>query len=435
MSDKILLPRLVTMLAEAGGCSKKQAEAFIKAYFSVIASTLEDGDSVKIKGLGTFKLNRMEARKSVNVSTGDAVRIPAHYKISFTPAKSLADAVNEDFAWLEIVELTDSVDDSDSDGEKLGEEIEKEFGEIEPVEPFGPVDPDDPEPGAPIPEEKATPAEPEPVVVPFPVVEPVVQPVAQPVPPVASPQPVAQETPVQPAVPADGKQEVVYLTKEELAALVTKTDIKTLQRSVKRLRNTVTDIDSKSKKRTRNVLIWSILICAALLTGGFFLIYNILSYKLGEQKTEQVAAAAEDSDNELEVIEVGVTDTLDSEGAMTPGDLIVNNDITETDKEKAAEEIKPASSTAATSPSDIKAMDKVTNTRYLTTMAKEHYGNYNFWPYIYKENEAKLGHPDRIKPGTTVVIPNLEKYGIDPNNPKDLDKARKLGVEIYKKFN
>ena len=85
------------------------------------------------------------------------------------------------------------------------------------------------------------------------------------------------------------------------------------------------------------------------------------------------------------------------------------------------------------SPSNVKAIDKITDTRYLTTMAKEYYGNYNLWSYIYLENEGKLGHPDSIKPGTTIIIPHLDKYGIDPSNPEDIDKARKLGVEIYKK--
>lgn len=40
-----------------------------------------------------------------------------------------------------------------------------------------------------------------------------------------------------------------------------------------------------------------------------------------------------------------------------------------------------------TQPSDQRKYDTITKTRYLTTMAKDHYGNYHLWPYIYKENE------------------------------------------------
>ena len=88
-----------------------------------------------------------------------------------------------------------------------------------------------------------------------------------------------------------------------------------------------------------------------------------------------------------------------------------------------------------TAPSDKKVYDTISTTRYLTTMAKDHYGNYNLWPYIYKENSKILGHPDRIRPGTKVVIPPLSKYGVDPKNPEDIKKAKKLGVEIYSRYN
>ena len=45
-----------------------------------------------------------------------------------------------------------------------------------------------------------------------------------------------------------------------------------------------------------------------------------------------------------------------------------------------------------------------------------------------------LGHPDRITPGTKVVVPPLSKYGVDPSNPEHIKKAKQLGIEIYKKY-
>ena len=89
---------------------------------------------------------------------------------------------------------------------------------------------------------------------------------------------------------------------------------------------------------------------------------------------------------------------------------------------------------APTRPSDEKVYDTITKTRYLTTMAQDHYGNFNFWPYIYKENQAILGHPDRIRPGTRVVVPKLSKYGVSADNPKDIAAAKRLGVEIYSRY-
>ena len=78
--------------------------------------------------------------------------------------------------------------------------------------------------------------------------------------------------------------------------------------------------------------------------------------------------------------------------------------------------------------------DTISKTRNLTKMALEYYGNYNLWPYIYEENKDFLGHPDRIKPGTKVVIPPLSKYGVDSKNEEDIIKAKKMGQEIYAKY-
>lgn len=78
--------------------------------------------------------------------------------------------------------------------------------------------------------------------------------------------------------------------------------------------------------------------------------------------------------------------------------------------------------------------DKVTRRRYLTTMAREHYGNYNFWVYIYEENKLKLGNPNAIVPGTIVVIPPANKYNIDASNPQSIQLAKKKAIEIYAKY-
>lgn len=101
--------------------------------------------------------------------------------------------------------------------------------------------------------------------------------------------------------------------------------------------------------------------------------------------------------------------------------------------------LTPSSSRPSLIPSSSNEMeplayDAIGKTRYLTTMSREYYGNPNFWPYIYEENKAKFGHPDRIKPGTPVVVPSLKKYGVNPKNPADIEKAKRLGKEIYARY-
>lgn len=79
-------------------------------------------------------------------------------------------------------------------------------------------------------------------------------------------------------------------------------------------------------------------------------------------------------------------------------------------------------------------VDTITNKRFLTTMAREHYGNLHFWVYIYEENKSILGHPDKIKPGTEVVIPSKEKYNINPTDEELIKTARIKATEIYASY-
>lgn len=79
--------------------------------------------------------------------------------------------------------------------------------------------------------------------------------------------------------------------------------------------------------------------------------------------------------------------------------------------------------------------DTVSPTRVLTKIARDHYGNMHLWPYIYEENSSILGHPNRIKPGTRIVVPPLSKYGVDANNPADIEKAKNKALQIYSRYN
>ncbi|MCM1296999.1 MAG: HU family DNA-binding protein [Muribaculaceae bacterium] len=78
--------------------------------------------------------------------------------------------------------------------------------------------------------------------------------------------------------------------------------------------------------------------------------------------------------------------------------------------------------------------DTIRTNRFLTTMARKHYGEMHFWVYIYEENSQNLGNPDRISPNTIVVIPPAEKYGIDKNNPESVAAAKQKAAEIYSKY-
>lgn len=75
--------------------------------------------------------------------------------------------------------------------------------------------------------------------------------------------------------------------------------------------------------------------------------------------------------------------------------------------------------------------DTVRHNRYLTTMAREHYKQMEYWVYIYQENQSKLANPDRIEPGTVLVIPPADKYGLHSGDEAKIHEAMQLAAKIY----
>ncbi len=122
---KITLQDIIDQTAEQNGTTKKLSEDFLRELFTIIEETLGKGDVVKIKGLGTFKLQTVDERKSVNVQTGEEIIIPAHNKISFTPEKELKAAINKPYSHLETYVLShDGPVDGTPDEENEDEENE-----------------------------------------------------------------------------------------------------------------------------------------------------------------------------------------------------------------------------------------------------------------------------------------------------------------------
>lgn len=106
---------LAAALTEKHGLAKADADAFVSAMFTLINEALASERAVKVKGLGTFKVISVAARKSVDVNTGAPIVIDGRDKISFTPDSSLRDEVNKPFAQFETVVVNDGVDFSEID--------------------------------------------------------------------------------------------------------------------------------------------------------------------------------------------------------------------------------------------------------------------------------------------------------------------------------
>ena len=192
--NKLTLNNIAKVLVEKNGLEPKEAMTFTTAMFDLIHDRLNEEGIVKVKGLGTFKMIRVEARESINVRTGERVLIDSHAKITFTPDAVMKELVNKPFSQFETVVLNDDVEFTDMKSEETTDETnnsEQSESLVDVVSEGGTPEPAPvvvPEPVAEVAPEVAP--EPAPVVAPEPVAEPVAEPA-----PVVAPEPVAEVAP------------------------------------------------------------------------------------------------------------------------------------------------------------------------------------------------------------------------------------------------
>lgn len=119
--SKFSLNTLGKLLADKSVLSQVEAELFIRKMFDVCNQGLDADKQVKIKWLGTFKIQATKDRESINVNTGERFTIEGRDKLTFTPDNILKEIVNKPFAQFETVVVNDGVDFDEID-EKFGEE-------------------------------------------------------------------------------------------------------------------------------------------------------------------------------------------------------------------------------------------------------------------------------------------------------------------------
>ena len=193
--NKLTLNNIAKVLVEKNGLEPKEAMMFTTAMFDLIHDRLNEEGIVKVKGLGTFKMIRVEARESINVRTGERVLIDSHAKITFTPDAVMKELVNKPFSQFETVVLNDDVEFTDMKSEETTDETnnsEQSESLVDVVSEGGTPEPA-PEP-APEPVVEVAP-EPAPEVAPEPVAEVAPEPA-----PIVAPEP-TREVP-EPTVPS-----------------------------------------------------------------------------------------------------------------------------------------------------------------------------------------------------------------------------------------
>ena len=466
MNKKLTFPELAELLSVATNTSKRMSELFLRELFATIAQSLIEGDSVKVKGLGVFKVSDVSSRKSIDVNTGQAIEIAGHKKITFTPDKSMAEAVNASFACFEAVVLDDDVTnemiqeiddevaaplaDASSQGEAEELPVDNAASAEESIEtvevpeetaentvtppPFiisqieSSSTTPEPEPEEEV-EEPTVAVEPEPA-------EPVEE--SQPEPEVAEPEPeevvILEEVPAEAAEAEEsqpepdgqetGVQPIADMPQEQPEAAVDQQEDNSEE-----LGGEEDSYDEDKHRRYRgrhhrhHSKSWyernsfGLGFMAGALTGIAFAVAALLYLDnygyitITRNKIETVRPAKE------EVVEI--VDSIDTRMAA---DTVASR--TETPETESAKPVdKPAVVT-----------DTVRTGNFLSRMARRFYGNSHFWVYIYEENRAKITNPNNVPEGTVVVIPPAEKYGIDAQNPESVEKARRKEGQVLNAY-
>ena len=122
--SKTNIGELARQLADKNVLGQMDAEVFIRKMFDLVDEGLKTDKLVKIKWFGTFKVQAVKDRESVDVNTGERIVIEGRDKISFTPDSILKEIINKPFAQFDTVVVNDGVDFGDIDQKFEETEVE-----------------------------------------------------------------------------------------------------------------------------------------------------------------------------------------------------------------------------------------------------------------------------------------------------------------------
>lgn len=354
MADKLSWTELRRALAVRAGVSEKKAGAFLQAFQVQLVEALKQDKQVKINGLGTFKLQSVAPRKSVNVKTGEEITIEGYNKLAFTPEAGVKELV-ESGKWKEESPAADPNDPI----QKLGaqaEEIVDILGELGQ------------RPGETVSGERLAVSE-----------EPKEEPIQEPKEP-KEPEKVEEPAFIPEAEPEPEPQP-----------------------------------EPKPKKKkhhfVRDTLI-CVVILLMLLAGAYFFLRHelssIIQSLIQPEQTEYVAPAPKEEEPVIETV-------------------VVEEPVV---KEASVEEVAPVEDIRVYK--DYILTEEITPGSRLAWIAKKHYGNKVYWPYLYDANKDHLRHPSQIAVGTPIRVPRLTEAQLDTTSAQ-FKQLRQEAEEACKK--
>lgn len=422
--EKITIVDLRKAIAKQTNTEEAQVGFFLTQLIAAVKEGLKSDKQVKISGLGTFKLQWVEPRKSVNISTGEPIVIEGYQKLSFSPEPGVKERINEPYADLVPVEL-------DADGNPLEpaekpksdrmQRFDEQALEIKDLltdlgADLGPAAvsvaeaaaEEEPAAEAPVVEESVaeTPAE-EPIEEEAPADSEIDKAIEAAEATVAA----VREIPKQPIAddeePASKAEEP---KKEEPEAVVPE------QPAAK---------EEKPEKPFHGwlVALITIVICILIFVAAFFFFQKKILDLI-------------DNINHKLSTPVAV---VEQQPVEQPADVFVADTIL-ADSLPAAAVAEAAEAEAPAAPSsdfykernytDFIGMETVKEGSRLTWIAKKYYGSKDLWVFIYEANKEKIKNPSNVVVGMQLRIPALPEEILDPDNIK----AQRFIKELQDKY-
>lgn len=465
MNNKVTFPELVEQVAQYANTSKRMSELFLKELFAIISQSLIDGESVKVKGIGTFKLTEVSPRKSVDVNTGEEIEIPGHKKLSFAPDKDMAEAINQPFMHFETEILDDDVTDDQLAAIDAGVPTEAPTADT-PAEEEA-----DDTATAEAPAAESPVATEEEVVMPpvfvAPVEEPEPEEEAEAEAEVEAPVEPSEEVPAEEETPAEMPvQEPIDEPEDAVSEEETEIEEETEPEAVSEPEAEAEVAEAEGEPEAESEMVSEELadervgqeidkrrITRRSLLEGFVvgvvttLIVTLFAYRLYLMKGYEATPADEEP----------FTEHVATDSVATPEQALAENSTEDADKQKAAEEQKKAdeekkkaeeekkkaeeekqkAEAAKSTTANVAAgtTDTIKPGTNLYRMSRKHYGSDKFWVYIYEDNKAKYPNPNTIPVGAVLHIPQLEKYGAKAGDPASIAAAKKKQGEIFNHLN
>lgn len=84
---------VIAEISDKTGIEKTDVSATVEAFFSVVKSSLAEGENIYVRGFGSF-INKKRAKKVArNISKNTAIIIDEHFIPSFKPSKVFVEKI------------------------------------------------------------------------------------------------------------------------------------------------------------------------------------------------------------------------------------------------------------------------------------------------------------------------------------------------------